>query len=240
MYTQRMLQLHFDPAQHKYFYVDKELISVTQLISRYFKPFNSYAVASSLIRKGVDRDPESRYFQMDARQIIQSWNEGGTISRDLGTQLHLDIENFLTKNIQPSHPCREWTQFLQFLEDHPDWKVVASEMQIHNGFIAGTIDCLMKTPSGMILVDWKRCKKIDYNGVRRGIGLMNHADDCNYVKYSLQLSIYQELYESVTNIPIIHKYLVIFHESKENYELVECLSLHNEARAIMATISTHD
>jgi ATP-dependent exoDNAse (exonuclease V) beta subunit len=234
-----MYQLQFDPGKHKYYYADRELVSVTQLISRYFKPFNSYAVASSLVKKGVSQDPESPYYQMDARQIIESWNKNGTTSRDLGTQLHFDIDNFLSRKLPPTRNCKEWNQFMRFLEDHPDWTLIASEMQIHNDHIAGTIDCLMHSPEGVVLLDWKRCKRIDYSGYKRGIGLMDHADDCNYVKYSLQLSIYQELYETITGTPIVRKYLVIFHEDKDNYEMIECLPLYNEARAIMKTTSRH-
>jgi hypothetical protein len=95
-----------------------------------------------------------------ASDVSEAW------TRD-GTALHLQIERYLNNAIREDEivQSREWTYFLQFLEDHKhEWRVYRTEMRIYDPDtnIAGTIDCVMQNieDGSFIFVDWKRSKRM--------------------------------------------------------------------------------
>lgn len=227
---------HFDPKTHRYWWKKKQLTSVTQLVASYFKPFDAHKIATGIAKRN---DPESVYAGMTKRQIMDKWDEEGGRARTMGTILHQQIENHIKTGCIPPDPSKEFQQYLQFRSDHPDWKIHASELTVWNEHVAGTIDCVIETPEGYMLLDWKRTKKMEYgNAHQKGLGLMKHADDCNFIRYSLQLGLYRKLWEDKYDIPIIGTRIVVMHESTESYELIEAFPMTFEAEAILQAKAT--
>lgn len=223
----------FDPTTHQYWWKTKKLISVTQLVSKQFKPFNSRRVAMAIQKKS---DPESPYSGMTAIAIMKQWEETGLEAREEGTKLHADIENHIKTGAIPETPSTEFQQYLNLRNDHPEWKIKACEQCVWNEQVAGTIDCIIETPEGDIIIDWKRTKKIEYgNSFARGIGVMKHAEDCNFIRYSLQLALYRHLWQTQYKTPIHSTKIAVFHPTQDNYQLIDAYPFTHEAEAVLAT-----
>ena len=61
-------------------------------------------------------------------------------------------------------------------------------------------------------------------------GILSHLDDCNFVHYSLQLSIYACLLgRDIDKMTLIH-----LPREQSSIDIVPCLDLRNEARQIIA------
>lgn len=220
--------LYFDEATHTYKIDDDALKSVSQLVSSQFRPFNANIIATN-VAKSKTSDPESRYYGMTKDDIIQVWAESGRDAREKGTNLHRHIETFYIQGKSPEIITPEWSHFLQFIADHPDWTIVGCEVRVHNKKVAGTIDAIFNTPDGLVLVDWKRCKAIDYSGHGTGVDLMAWADDCNYNKYSLQLSLYRQL----ISYHIVAAYIIQLHPDLDRYQKIRAQNFHIEAGQLL-------
>lgn len=211
--------LQFEKDTHTYFLGDNTLKSVSSVVASQFKGFNSHAVASALAKK-----KESSYYGMNRDEILQQWSETGKQSRDAGINMHRHIEEYYQHGREPCE-YKEWQMFRKFVEDHPDWKCVGTEVQVHNTKVAGTIDAIFQTPEGIVLVDWKRTKAIDFSGYGMGRGFMKHVADCNYSKYSLQLSLYRELYGG----GVVECYVIQIHPNLDSYQKIKAQNFHVEA-----------
>lgn len=220
--------LQFIEQGHVYTLNNKVLKSVSSIVASQFRKFNSNAIASAISKKRRD-DEGSAYCGMSKEDIIKQWNESGKESRTLGMQLHRNIESFYRDGVNPPD-SPEWQQFLQFHKDHSDWTCIANEYQVHNDKVAGTIDAIFDTPDGIILVDWKRCKAMDFSGYGMGRGVMKHVADCNYSKYSLQLS----LYRALCNIEVAGCFIIQMHPSLEKYQKIRAQNFHIEAKQLLS------
>ena len=221
--------LQFDEALHTYRVGDKQLISVTQIVESQFRPFNA-KVISSVLERTKATDPDSDYFGMDRYQIRNKWAEASREAREKGTQLHKAIECFYQHGHYPTEESVEWDQFLRFASGHPDWLLIATEHKVHNNYAAGTIDAVFDTPEGIVLVDWKRSKSVDYSGYGQGRDVMKHVADCNYSKYSLQLSLYRQL----INCEVAAAYIIQLHPSIENYRKIRAQNFEVEAVLLLS------
>ena len=220
--------LIFDEATHTYKIDDTYLKSVSQIVASQFKTFNASLVSANLERSKAS-DPESPYFGMTRHEIMKNWSEAGKEARDHGTRLHRDIENFYLYAIVPDTQTIEWDHFLRFVNDHPDWTILGCEVRVHGERVAGTIDAVFQTPDGIVLVDWKRCKAIDYSGYGQGIDLMRYVEDCNFSKYSLQLSLYRQLIKA----DVVACYIIQLHPSLESYSKIRAINYELEAKALV-------
>ena len=166
---------------------------------------------------------------MDKYEIQNKWAMASREAREMGTILHQQIECFYKYGMYPETITPEFNQFINFAQDHPDWLLVASEHRVHNDWVAGTIDAVFDTPEGYILVDWKRAKSIDYAGVDQGRDVMKHVADCNYSKYSLQLSLYKRLIK----VDIAKMYIIQMHPDIENYRQIAAVDFSLEADMLL-------
>lgn len=221
--------LSFDEATHTYSLLGKDLKSVSSVVASQFRKFNSHFVAKAIANKN---DEESPYHGMTKDEIVKHWAETGKQSRDAGIKLHRDIEEFYKHGIKPEdQDSAEWKQFMDFAEVNKDWKCLANEYQVHNDKVAGTIDAIFDTPDeGIVLVDWKRTKAIDYSGYGMGKDIMKHVADCNYSKYSLQLSLYREL----CPLEVSNCYIIQIHPSLETYQKIRAQNFHVEAKMLLS------
>ena len=224
-YLQMLL---FNEESHTYSVNDKILISVTQIVQTQFRPFIAPVVAAQL-EKTKSNDPSSEYFQMSKYEIESQWKRLGREAREKGTELHKAIECYYLHGHAPQEPSVEWDQFVRFHNDHPDWLLIASEHRVYNDYAAGTIDAVFDTPEGIVLVDWKRSRAIDYAGHGQGRNIMKHAADCNYNKYSLQLSLYKVL----IRVEIAAMYIIQFHPEIENYRKIRAHDFCKEANILL-------
>jgi hypothetical protein len=210
--------------------------SVTKLVSSFFKTFNAEDVILKM--RNSQKWPVSRYYGMTNRAIKSAWAKGGKDSRDAGTRLHEQIEQYYNNvEFEADENDKALDQFLKWDEDtnltvwRTEWVVWDEDTKV-----AGTVDAVFKNTAGdYILVDWKRCKEIRLNNPYDSctVPSLSHLSDCNYVKYSIQLNVYRYILEQKYGISISQMLIVNFHPNQESYDEVPALDLCESVGKIM-------
>jgi hypothetical protein len=174
--------LSFDPKKHEYSVGDAILTSVTKFIGNFFQPFDREYWADYVAK----RDGKS------TQEVLHEWIK----KRDHGTNVHQLIEDHL-KGKYIEHYPNEVQEAIDFLQTLPSTNIIP-EMKVHamEWKLAGTIDAVIETPQGIILLDWKTTPNIKMdNPFQQAKPPIHHLDDCNYIKYALQLNMYKAILE---------------------------------------------
>jgi ATP-dependent exoDNAse (exonuclease V) beta subunit len=204
-------ELKFIKKTHTYTFGDKTLISVTKFISQFFKEFNEKEMAKLMAiisrKKGI-KGQGIRYWKKHWKEMSQH-----------GTRVHLALEDFINSGQTPkqeqddlqktiagvSYIVQTRKELGRVYEYRPEVKIFDENLGI-----AGTIDLMIVKGKEIHLVDWKTNKKIEQQGYKgtRAKPPLNHLQDCNYIKYSLQLNMYRHLLElqgfDVKSMSLIH------------------------------------
>ncbi len=219
--------ISFEPRSHRYTitHEDGEKYyppSVSKVASRCFKPFDSDTAVDLVLKK-------PQYHGMTRAEIKQQWKEAGHAACTRGTRFHNSVEHFLHPRLTEQWDQRDEVlkkQFLRWWDKKKSWDVYrlewavwkllsrrADEVDTQHA-VAGTIDAVFKTPDGYVLVDWKTCKAIKKTGFGQALHPLQNYEDCNFVKYSLQLNLYRFIVESAYNIKIAKMIVVNFNEAQ--------------------------
>jgi hypothetical protein len=129
-----------------------------------------------------------------------------------------------------------------FLNFYDWWKkdhvLIKSEFVVgdeENG-ICGTIDNLSynKKTKELVIFDYKTNKEIKKRNPRDETFLkpIQYLSHCEYIKYSLQLNLYQYIIEKNSPFKVPKSYIV-WVADKENYELMQTLQLQKEAKMLI-------
>lgn len=236
------LTILFTEENHSY--VDDygiEYTSATTLVHQGFEAFDEIAVANrKSARTGV---PAERY--------IQEWSENRERAAGDGTRMHENCERQILKQFDKMHkPADEeerrefraaWMEVEKinaagFLSAEPEKLVFSPRFRV-----AGSIDLLCcRNQKEYLLLDWKRVKRITTSGFRGKTGILFptlRLQDCNFIRYSLQLSIYEQILKIENYIPedaVVDKWLNVYNREAGEFEHVHCLNLQYEALAMMA------
>jgi hypothetical protein len=261
-------RISYDDASHTY-HVDGSLvpISVTKLLKRITN--ETEFVPDRVINDNIDswrRKPRSEYGAMiaglsddEARiKIKQFWVDANR----LGTQLHLQLEAVMN-----SQPCvidedttTEWDMVkvaLREMVTSKGWKPYRSELSVfyeakspdinaHKPVVvcAGQIDALFTDENGhLVIVDLKRVKRPLKNvpPFEKKVCLppmdLHWANE--FVKYSLQLSMYCVMVEQRTGIKIDpeNRLLLQAHPTMDRAMFVNCDCFDAEARCILEELA---
>lgn len=241
--------IQFQEVGHKYTIscdIEHKYTSVTTWCHSHFPKFDADSIIRNMMR-GKNWVPGHKYWGLTAQQIKDMWKNNGSSVASAGTDLHYRIECFMngeeidgedmavknhsqlleTPLAQDDGTIPEWTYFLNFVRDHPEFKPYRTEWLIFNEDvkISGSIDMVYENEDGTLSIyDWKRCKKIskvnDYNKWAT-TQCISHIADSNFWHYSLQLNTYKYILEQKYGKTVKDMVLVQLHpESEEgNYEL---------------------
>lgn len=230
-------------------------MSVSQLIKKYEKPFDSERIATMV----AQRDG------FTVEEVLSQWEFSKDYSCHKGSDFHKYVENYFNrkkigldlesintffkkrKNFKMDDSVslyyKEMALLIRnFLNFYEWWKqdhiLIKSEFVIGDkkSNICGTIDNLsynFKTKE-LIIFDYKTNKEIRRRNQYKEKLLknLNHLDNCEYTKYSLQLSLYSTIIENATSFKVPKSYIV-WMTGKDNYELIECLNLKNESNLLL-------
>lgn len=222
-------------------------ISVTKLIEEYSQEFDKEKWA--IIK--------AEQLGISPEDVKEMWDLDNQKSKVKGTHLHAYMENKWQgkKYFYPVDKVIEQFGY-DFLE--PIWEKVIPMMDryyektkdrlIPLGLelvvgdkdydVCGSIDflCYSIKLGCIVVLDYKTNKKISYEGFKGQTMKppLNHLQDCNYIHYSLQLSIYNHIIEKHTGWKLSNKrYLLWFNENNDDVEIIECLDLTKEAIEIL-------
>ncbi len=231
-------RIQFSNSDHTYL-IDKKnkAVSVTELIGRYFPKFDKEFWANKeSIKTGKPKN-----------EILKKWDELGKKARDLGTELHEQIENFY--NSKEYIRSKELDKFFKFHKNHiqdkyqphrTEWRIFDEDKNL-----AGTVDMVYEKENGELFIfDWKRSKKIinsdgsieKNNPFENGLNGLSHLPSSDYVKYCLQQNIYKNILESKYDKKVSSMNLLILHPYLENYHIIQVESFKNETKYLLDSI----
>lgn len=168
------------------------------------------------------RSDELAYLEL-AKYIKDDWKRNGKEASEDGTAMHADIEkNFLKQQLK-NPDSKEFKLFLKFWEQikvaypqftpyRPEWIVYDEDIGL-----CGSIDLVLSDNNGnVIIIDWKRTKEIKFeNRWQKAAAPFQNYDDCNYLKYSLQLNFYRHMLENKYNKRAVGMLIVVLHPSQD-------------------------
>ena len=242
-------ELVFEPFEHIYRYGDKVLKPVSNVVLMFFKEFD--ALSMSEYKSGGNI--------RDQIKLMETWECNGAKSREVGTQMHLVIENyFKNKPIPDSYHFSfngqyvnvdetislktEIKYFHNFLNDHPTLIPFRTEWRIcdlKNG-IAGSIDFICRNGNNYYIFDWKRSKKSspDERIYQHGINGLEDIPDISYWHYALQQNLYRYILQQNYGVQVAKMHIVIIHPDYPNYKVYEIPTMDKEIRLMLDHLSS--
>lgn len=243
--------LYYDEP-HEYIIDGNKLISGTTFIGLFKEKFDKIAQATKYAKR----------HRRTMEDVLEEWEYKGDISRTKGTLLHNYAENYWQNKVFPIdyaphdekfgegemqkrlEPCIEL--FHTFYNDaKKSLRPVRMELVVCDKEIgiAGMVDCLFwndKTKCHEIW-DYKTNKEINmkakYGG--RFKAPINYLHECEYVAYSLQLSLYKYIIEKNTKIKIGNMWLIHLHEEQPTYNLFQCENKTDEIKLMINYYEEH-
>lgn len=181
----------FDPVNHTYKLGETYLKSVSGLIKKYKKPFDSDRIATAYALK----------HDLDKDEVLASWEKERQESANNGTGVHRIFEDYILtgelKEDTAQFPKEK--QAIEFIKDF--FKTgrlipIETELICYNEKLATQIDCISKNKKGEhFILDWKTNKRIDHISYKdqRMISPFTKYPDCNFYHYSLQVKLHKIL-----------------------------------------------
>lgn len=185
-------QVKFYPESHKYIMNDEtELRSVSEVIADFFPNFDFANVSKEYAAK----------HNIPLDDVRRMWNQERDKAIDFGNAVHKYIEyKLMNKDTSEIEGIDEETRnnidnFIRFLSG--SYQIVSAEFIVFSPEykVAGTIDALFQSkenPKSYLLIDWKTCKKIDYQSTYSYSELLELYNN-GFTLYSLQLNFYRWL-----------------------------------------------
>jgi hypothetical protein len=229
--------------------------SVSGLLKKYEKPFERDKVATYV----AERDQKSVESVIAEWEFAKDYSchkgsefhlyvenffnrKQTTIDVKALERFYKENENFY-KDTSISDYYKELAHLIKnFLNFYNWWKkehfLLKSEFVIGDktSGICGTIDNLSynKKTNELIIFDYKTNKEIKKRNPRDNTFLepIQYLSHCEYIKYSLQLWLYQLIIERNSSFKVPKSYIV-WVANKENYELMETLNLRKEAEMLL-------
>ena len=151
-------EIKLEVEKHEYKLVNQPdfvFTSVTTFINSFFEPFDEIKVSNHLVNN------VPKYFGETPESLMEQWN----VARQYGTDVHLEIENWIKEGVTPKDvKSIAATKWIGGYVSRPNIDTF-SEVIVYSKElgIAGTVDVLMmnKNSNEYVLIDWKTSKRID-------------------------------------------------------------------------------
>ena len=238
---------------HTYFDTNtgKKLISVTQTLGKIKETFDE---EKWLKIKSKERN-------ITVEELKKEWWLASKIGTTRGVILHKYMEDLFSRKVYPKTygnlenvlsivPLIEYIKSVdsikemgdKFIEDHPNLIPIKSEVVIGSSEIgiAGMFDQLMydELKDSYSIIDYKTDKEIKFTNKWSSLkDPLNHLDDCQFNKYSLQLSLYKYIIEKYTNIKISELKIIWFNHKNDSYKIFEVDFLKDDIEKLIKYIS---
>lgn len=200
--------IKMNESTHRYYLINKpefEFVSCTTFIEYFFHKFDSVGVANNLTMT------HPNYIGMSPQELIKNWDKAAKE----GTEIHKEIDNFIKFGTMPQNSKSKiginWLNTI----DRNKYEIFSETIIFSEEIkIAGTVDLILfnKENNTLDIYDWKTTKSIDKNSYGSKMGRVPATStlmDCNFIHYSLQLSLYRYILENyyslkVNNLTLLH------------------------------------
>jgi hypothetical protein len=196
--------LRFTAHDHKYTTIDnqeEEWLSVTSLIGQFKQPFDANKMAEK-----SSKNKKSKWYGMTPEAIKDAWKAEANRATTLGTWYHNEREKDLCsfdtiERHDISIPIYKPIE-IEGVKYSPNQKIgdgVYPEhlVYLRSAGLCGQSDLVEVIDSEVFITDYKTNKEIKTEGFTSWDGItqklaspLSHLDDCNYIHYALQLSVY--------------------------------------------------
>ena len=212
----------FIKEKHKYYDREiKEYLPSSTGVKKLFIPEFPEAV----------KIPCARKKGITVKQLEAEWEFSRKKGLQRGNFVHQYLENIFKRRIVKDFDRDLLTnQELKKLEalcrnfynDYRHWIHIDAEIVISNHVVAGQIDHLFYNPETkeLILGDVKTDKDIYKPAYNDLLVPLSHLDDSVINQYSIQLSIYKDIFEEMTNLKIDKIMIIWINDKNDNYEIV--------------------
>lgn len=186
------VNMKFDKKKHTYTNDGIKYTPVTEFIHSFFKPFDAKFMAKMLAKKRRANGED-----ITAWDLKREWK----LSQTNGSKLHKYIEQYVQgKKLKIkedfTYKQKVYTAITVVEQLKRDGYTLVPEMILHDDKtrIAGTVDLVAIKDKTVVIVDWKTNKTLYMSGTKNK---QLKLDDCNFVHYTLQLSLYAFLLEKL-------------------------------------------
>ena len=207
---------------------DISFTSVTTFINSFFEPFDDIKISNHLVNN------VPKYFGRTPESLIEDWN----VARKYGTEVHLEIENWIKNGTEPKDSRAVFAKsWIGGYVNKPHIKTLSEVIVFSEELgIAGTIDILMMNQDSneYVLIDWKTSKRIDMKSFKGKMGIKKETkkiEDCNYNHYALQLSLYRYILETYYGININRQ--IIAHLKEDGVQTYSTPYMKNEIKNML-------
>lgn len=185
----------FDEASHTYTHKDLgKFISVTTLLGKYKKPFDSHYHATRVAeREGVTKE-----------MVLEMWEAEKNRACDRGTEIHKLLEDYINFGETAANYNWLFKTYNNVVERTIDkFQKVLCENILYNEEhkVAGMSDLIYEHSGDEFTVgDFKTNKKFRFSSSfgERLLAPVEHLHYCEFNSYALQLSMYAYMYEKLT------------------------------------------
>jgi len=231
----------FDEADHSYFYNGLRCTSVTTLLSKFKKPFETNIIAARYASKNG----------LNTADVIQEWEDIKNASTSKGTEVHKYAELLFSSkhyDVDKSTGAQNLTWMIDnFYKDYINKlllvraELVVGDLDLR---ICGMLDKLFYNvnDSELQIWDYKTNKEINTyskykNKMTNGL---EHLAECEYNTYSLQLGVYKKIIEKNTNLRIGKSYICWINDNNDNYKVIKTKDLDEEVDLVLNSSTQND
>ena len=222
------IPVKFDEKSHTYTHntLDK-LISVTTLLGKYKKPFDSnYHAERVAKREGVSKEI-----------VLETWEAEKNKACDKGTKIHKLLEDYISYGDVKSDYGWLYKSYDKSVEYYIDKysKVLCEKLLYNEEYkVAGMADLIYEhSKDEFTLGDFKTNKKFRFSSPfgERLLAPVDHLHNCENNIYALQLSMYAYFYEQLTGKKC--RKLVIFYLSGDRFKAYHCNYLKSDVEKVL-------
>ena len=191
--------IKFIDETHQYFNIEtgEEYLSTSKFLSNYFSKFNADEIAYKLIT--TNSRYKKKYKGLAVEKAVETLKgEWGERTR-IGNEVHEILENH-SLGIGEENEYTRMLDNLELEKRYPDYEIVPEMILFSDKYkIAGQADLLfMNHQTEMFKIsDYKTCEKgIQKRSYKdeRMLSPLEHLPDSNYYRYSLQLTVYAQMF----------------------------------------------
>lgn len=222
------MSIYFVEENHKYASIENDVdqiewTSVTTLIEMFTEEFDAFKTASDC---SSGKSKTKKYLGLSINSILDLWDAENKRATDLGSRYHLAKETALINStfqkrdgvIYPVYPpIMQGDRKLAIPQKLDEGIYPEHMMYLKSAKICGQSDRVEIIKNFIDVYDHKTNKNIDLVSYRDRLGkskkmkgILSHLDDCNYIHYSIQLSIYMYMLRK-HNYNLIPRKLVLEH-----------------------------
>lgn len=219
---------HFEEESHTYTYNEAVFTSVTTFLGRFHKPFDKEVMSKrSSEKRGIPQE-----------EILKEWQDKADRACDLGTEVHLWIENYFNGVVQTLPTDLEIIDRINkfnilYAEHLHKLEFIKAEQRIFSKdkLIAGMIDSLFIYRGNVFIIDHKTNGKMttdDDTTYNRLLYPFSEHWENSLNEYSIQQSLYSIILEEI-GIEVKACYL-LYIGPNEPGKLYKCKDFRKELR----------